>query len=136
MRLRPFLFVASPFAGITYLASSTETHMNTNHRSLDRGYLQGAALYPTRYAGRHRTEASTLHDPRRMFDAPLSLARIFHPYEYWAYATPDGNGDAPWASSHAEPEPPESGWPAAPPGSLFRWWRSWTLRGFLRSGAL
>lgn len=109
--------------------------MNTKNLSLERGHAQGAALYPTRYAGRHRTEALTLHDTRGTFDAPLSLARIFHPYEYWAYARPQGNGEAAWGPSRAEPEPPESGWPAAPPPGLVRWWRSWTVRGFFRSGA-
>jgi hypothetical protein len=134
--------MASPFAGITYPASSTETNMNTKQTSLDRRDTQDAAfystaLYPTRSAGRPRDDASTLHGRLATFDAPspLPLARIFHPYEYWAYATPDGSGDVASLPSRAEPEPPKSGWPVGPPAIIGGWWRWWSARGLFRSGA-
>ncbi|WP_027796201.1 hypothetical protein [Paraburkholderia acidipaludis] len=109
--------------------------MNAKKPSLDRHDAQDAALYPTRRASRSRTEISTLHGTRGTFDAPLSLARIFHPYEYWAYATPDDSGDVASVSPRAEPEPPKSGWPAAPPIPVGSWWRRWTVRALFRFGA-
>ncbi|MFP6560888.1 hypothetical protein WJ542_21680 [Paraburkholderia sp. B3] len=109
--------------------------MNAKKPSLDRRDTQDAALYPTRRAGRPRTETSTLHDTRGTFSAPLSLVRILHPYEYWAYATPDDSGDVGSAPPRAEPEPPKSGWPAAPPLAVAGWWRRWTARALFRSGA-
>lgn len=111
--------------------------MQKNKPLSDRRPAWGPAIYPTRHAARLEHQATASHAAVWRADAPLPLSRIFHPYEYWTHATPDCSGDDAWAPSRREPDPPKSGWPAAPPAAFARWLlHRWTVRGRFRFGAV
>jgi hypothetical protein len=106
--------------------------MSKNKPSFDRSLAWHEAIYPIRRAAWPRHEAFAQHGRR---DAPLPLTRIFHPYEFWAYATPDNSGEDVHVLPRREPDPPKSAWPAAPPAFLVDWVCRWTARGRFGFGA-
>ncbi|WP_028223985.1 hypothetical protein [Paraburkholderia ferrariae] len=94
--------------------------------SFDRSHARDAWIPSGRRTAPANCDAYASHAA-----APLPLTRIFHPYEYWAHVPHNESGADVYVSTRTEPDPPKSGWPAAPPLASAGWLRRWTVRGAL-----
>lgn len=78
-RMRPVLFVASPFP---FLLTEITMNTKTSSRTLHNESIQ--TIYPTRHPAKSRVE-DEIHDRHAAgYAMPVARARIFHPFEYWA----------------------------------------------------
>jgi hypothetical protein len=100
--------------------------MKKNLPLFDHSHARNASIAAGRRTAPANHEAHASHAA-----APLPLTRIFHPYEYWAHVPHNESGADVPVSTRTEPDPPKSGWPAAPPFAFAGWLHRWAVRGAL-----